>query len=420
MKRMIKLSLTVLFLCTTFLALPEKMHVLKVEAAEDIIENDSTIEEVILKVEVYLSEYLKEFPADDLGSEKIYLKEYITRILQADYFTEEEIIKIFEIIAENRQEELIALTEMLLDEEPLLSKNALISKLIENNYSEKEIERTFESVDVDWQEPAVKASEEYINAKIEMDEESYSIISRKSLFQFLVGKKEVTREEAIYGIVESTIDWDVQAFKQAKYYLSADAYSKKSLIEKLIAEEFTKEEAEYGVTETQTNWAEQAIKMAESHLAHSLLQSKMEVFNYLQREGFVAKEITHAVNILFIKDAAEEKLEVKEPSVEFPPGSVPERPVVSRSIEFITSHIVISAQAATNKLIKSQEISIKHPSLPTTDKGQPAHTEKPRAVKGDVEEETEELADASLFDNPIFTPVIMVLIVGNLYLFQKS
>lgn len=419
MRRMMKLSLTVLFILTIFLAWTEKIHILKVEAAEEIIDNDLVSEEVIFKVEVHISEYLNKFPVDELVSEKIDLKEYLTKKLQADDFTDQEIVDIFKVMAANRQAELLALVEKYLEAEPVLSRNTLTVKLKENQYAEKEVEQALESAGVDWKEQAVRASEEYINTKIELDDEPYEVISRKCLSQFLVEEKKFTLEEATYGVKESAIDWKEQAVKQAKYYLVADAYSKEGLIKKLILDGFTKEEAEYGVTQTQTDWKEQAMKKAKSYCADSLLQSKKDLLDFLQQEGFSAEEIDYVINLIF-KNTEENELEVEKPSVAIPAVSVPKRPLIIKPLEFITSHAVISTQTAINKVTDSKGLSPENSKTSTNNKIQSSKKEIAKAGDTAIEEDSEELEETSLFDSPIILPVIMVLVVGNLYLFQKS
>lgn len=423
MKRIIKISLTILFILTTFLALPEKKYLLKVDAAEETINGDVAIEEVIVKIKEYLNDYLKEFSADDFMSEEKDPKKYITERLKADHFTEEEISRAFEVIAEKRQGNLLNLVQNNLEEEPSLSRNALISKLTENSYSQEEIEQGLGSIDVDWKEQAVKASEEYINNEVELGNEFYAIISRKCLRQFLIEEKEFTLEEVNYGLKESAIDWEEQAFKQAKYYLEADAYSKKGLINKLILDEFTKEEATCGVTKTQTNWEEQAVKKAESFFVHSLLHSEEELMNFLRREGFTDVEVNYAVNVVFKKAAdelEEDEFEVKEPSVDSSAISVPQRPIIIKPIEFVTSHVAISVQAVTKKPTDSKYLSFNEPASTTTKKPQTSNKEVSRVAEAEIEEDTDAEDETSLFDSPVFAPVIMVLVVGNLYLFQKS
>lgn len=419
MKRMIKLSIMALFIGTSFLVEPELKNVQAVEPAEEITENDLAVNIAISKVEAYLDDYLEEFPADRVESEKSDPKEYLTNKLQADNFTAEEITKIFEIMAENRQKELLALIEVILEEEPFLSKKGLLLKVPADTYSQKEVTEVLELLDIDWKEKAVKASAEYINMKIEVEKESYSIISRKCLRNFLIKEKKFTLEEAIYGIEEAAIDWKEQAFKQAKYYLAADAYSKKGLIEKLIGDEFAKEEAEYGVTETKTNWEEQAMKMAEDYLAYSLLQSKEGLLSYLQDAGFSKEETDYAANLLF-QDTEAEELEGKEASVEVPPISVPERPIIIKPIEFVPSQLETSTQTRENRLVALKEKSSKDLKVPKANNIRASQKKTSKVAETEVEEEIEELDDPSLFDSPVFLPVIMVLVVGNLYLFQKS
>lgn len=408
MKRMIKFNLSILVILAVFFVWPESIPVIKVGASDELIVRDLAIDDIILKVEMYLSEYSKKNLANNPATEKLDPKEYLTNKLETDGFTKDEIIKGFEVIAKNRQEELLNLIAMYLEEEPLLSRNTLISKLKENGYSQKEIEYGIKSIDIDWKEQAVKASEKYINTEIEFEDELYLIISRKSLLYFLVTEKDFTPEEASSGIDGAVIDWRKQAFKQAEYYLAADAYSKKGLIEELIVDEFAKEDAEYGVARTQTNWKEQAVSKAESYFDESLFQSKNDFIDYLKRVGFTEEETAYAVNRIF-----KDEFEVDELSI-----NVLERQLIVKPLESIASHLVKSAQASTNQRWESEDPSLEKPSSNIVKKNESSNKEPSRVAETKEVEDSQELEE-SLFDSPIFMPVILVLVVGNLYLFQK-
>lgn len=418
MKQILKLSLTSFFILTAFLSSPEKLQRITVEASQDIMDNDLVLDEVRLTVDAYLREYLEEFPANDLELERNNQKEYLVRKLKADGFTEAEIATVFEIIENDRIEKIIELANSYLEEDQFLSKKALISKFDGENYSQREIEQALESIDIDWREQAVKASEEYINTTIDSEEESYSITSRKCLQQFLIEEKHFTIEEVTYGMEESTINWEEQAFKQAKYYLTQDTYSKKSLIKKLVADEFSYKEAEYAVAKTQTDWKKQATKKAESYLVDSLLQSKKSLIRFLQQEGFTKEEIDYAVNLLF-KDTNNDQTDVEKPNAIIPEVSAPERPIVIKPLEFITSHVGVLEPVVTNRQFDLKDSSFNQPRSTITRKRQSFKKDPSRPVAEKVIEQ-EDVEETSLFDNPVFLPVIMVLVVGNLYLFQKS
>lgn len=418
MKQILKLSLASLFILTASISSSEISQQITVKASQDIIDNDLVLDEVILTVDAYLSEYLEEFPANDLDLDRNHPKEYLTKKLQADGFTDTEVAKIFEMIEDDRIEKIMDLAAYYLEEDPFLSKNAIVLKFEEESYSQKEIEKGLDSIDVNWNEQAVKASEEYINTKVEIEKESYSVTSRKCLRKILIEEKYFKSAEATYGIKESTIDWEEQAFKQAKYYLAQDTYSKKSLIKKLVSDEFSYKEAEYAVAKTQTDWREQATKKAESYLVDSLLQSKKSLIQFLNEEGFTKEEIDYAINLVF-KDANSSQSDGKKPNVIIPEVFVPERPIVIKPVEFITSHVGISDPALTNKQFDLKDSSFNKPSSTTTKKSQSFRKDTPRSVT-EKEDEDEDVEETSLFDNPVFAPVIMVLVVGNLYLFQKS
>lgn len=401
---------------TVFLVWPEQVHILKAQAIEETVASDLVIEPIVLKVEEYLTEYAKDFPTDDLETEKTDLKEYLFKKLEVDGFTEAEIVRAFKQMEKDRVEEIIYLAESFLDEEPLLSRNALILKFEEEFYSQEKVELGLESIAVDWNEQAVKASERYVNTEIKFEDEIYLLISRKSLREFLVGEKYFTLDETNYGLEKSTIDWDEQAFKQAQYYLAADAYSEKELVKKLKLDDFSSEEVAYGITKTEIDWKEQAVKKAESFLAQQLLQSKEDLKKHLKQAGFLDTEVDYAIKKLF-KGEEEEELEVEEPTIDIPEVFIPKRPIIIKPLDFIANHIIISAQAATNKQEKMKESAFSQSSLTTTKKSQSFQKDTPKATEA---EDPEDVEGTSFFDSPNFIPVILVLVVGNLYLFQKS
>ena len=66
----------------------------------------------------------------------------------------------------------------------------------------------------------------------------------------LIGQLEFekfTEEEAKYGVDNCGADWNEQAAKKAKSYLSFSSFSRNSLIDQLEFEGFTYEQAVYGV-----------------------------------------------------------------------------------------------------------------------------------------------------------------------------
>ena len=58
-----------------------------------------------------------------------------------------------------------------------------------------------------------------------------------------------TSEQANYGVNNCGADWNQQAAKSAKDYLSVSAFSRDGLISQLEYEGFTHDQAVYGVTQ---------------------------------------------------------------------------------------------------------------------------------------------------------------------------
>ncbi len=73
---------------------------------------------------------------------------------------------------------------------------------------------------------------------------SYQGLIEQLLFE------QYTEEQAKYGVDHCDADWNEQAEKSAKSYLSHSSFSYKGLVEQLEYEGFTHEQAEHGVSAT--------------------------------------------------------------------------------------------------------------------------------------------------------------------------
>lgn len=98
---------------------------------------------------------------------------------------------------------------------------------------------------VDWEEQAIKSAKHYL---------SFTAFSRKGLINQLSSEygERFTEEQASKAVAylegQGLVDWKEQAVKSAKNYLSFSSFSKAGLIEQLSSdygEGFTREEAEY-------------------------------------------------------------------------------------------------------------------------------------------------------------------------------
>ena len=77
---------------------------------------------------------------------------------------------------------------------------------------------------------------------------NYSSFSRKGL----IGQLEYegfTNYQAVYGVDSLNVDWNEQAVKKARSYLDFMSFSRKELISQLEYEGFTHEQAGYGVNQ---------------------------------------------------------------------------------------------------------------------------------------------------------------------------
>lgn len=57
-------------------------------------------------------------------------------------------------------------------------------------------------------------------------------------------------DDATYAVDHITVDWNQQAAKNAKQYLSMSSFSRSGLVEQLVYEGFTPAQAQYGVAAT--------------------------------------------------------------------------------------------------------------------------------------------------------------------------
>lgn len=103
-------------------------------------------------------------------------------------------------------------------------------------------------VDVDWNEQAAKAAENYLDTMP---------FSRQGLIDQLSSENgdQYSVEQATAGVdaIESSVDWNEQAARAAQNYLDTMPFSRQSLIDQLSSEfgdKFTVEQATYGVDQT--------------------------------------------------------------------------------------------------------------------------------------------------------------------------
>ena len=115
--------------------------------------------------------------------------------------------------------------------------------------AEKAVSILEENNQVDWNEQAYKAAIDYLK---------YQAFSRNGLINQLssdAGSK-FTSEQAEYGVKKlednGEVDWNEQAVKAAEDYLKYQSFSRDGLIEQLSSDagsKFTREQAEYGVSQ---------------------------------------------------------------------------------------------------------------------------------------------------------------------------
>ncbi|GAY17764.1 hypothetical protein MSZK_44900 [Mycobacterium sp. shizuoka-1] len=92
------------------------------------------------------------------------------------------------------------------------------------------------------------------------------------------------------------------AIAKAESYLSHSAYSKQGLIEQLEYEQFTAADAAFAVEHIEAiggvNWNEQAVKKGKSYLSHSAY-SKQGLIEQLEYEGFTPSEAQYGATMAY-------------------------------------------------------------------------------------------------------------------------
>lgn len=78
---------------------------------------------------------------------------------------------------------------------------------------------------------------------------NYTAFSRTGLIEQL-RYEGFSQADAAYGVDALNVDWNDQATKKARDYLSYTSFSHQSLVEQLVYEGFTAAQAEHGVSAT--------------------------------------------------------------------------------------------------------------------------------------------------------------------------
>lgn len=413
--------ISVLFAIFTFLAIPKNTKALQPDITELQSNQSSELEQVISVLEKHIKNYIEELKNGGLADKNkaIPPRQYLTTQLKEENFTEEEISEAFEEITKKRKEKTIEFAKNYIDDNDSLSKRELVTRLEEEYFSDEEIQDAIKQLSIDWEKQAKNAAEHYINQIVDFDEERYTILSRKILLKYLIEEKKFARDEATAGIKEAEINWKEQAFKQAKYELSKEAYSKINLMEKLIVDEFSRNEAVFGINKTATNWMEQARKKAEIHVETSPTPSRKELRKYLKQEGFTDEEVVYAEKVFFGDNkVVEEKPKLNNQKELELQSKIPLKIAIQSPLEH--QQIRLNSQPNKTKTTISP-LNFEEKRAKQTKKTQIVAKASEEVVTETVAEteEKDEIEETNLFDNPIFAPFIIAVIAGNLYLYQK-
>lgn len=121
------------------------------------------------------------------------------------------------------------------------SEKEAVENLVKEGYSEKEAQKAFEELKVDWVDQAAKRAEDHYNS---------SYYSKAEMIETLIEYDGFSKEQAEQGVEKSNLDWKKSAVDTAKDLVETIGYTKAEDIAKvkelLIDQKFTEEEAEYG------------------------------------------------------------------------------------------------------------------------------------------------------------------------------
>ena len=122
----------------------------------------------------------------------------------------------------------------------------------------------------------------------------YSAYSRKSLIDRLV-REDFTRSDAEYAADHCGANYFEQALQEAKSHLKYSAYSRDGLIERLERDDYTHEEAVYGADKSGANWKEQAVQEARDTLKYGAY-SRTGLIERLKHEDFTNEEAVYGAD----------------------------------------------------------------------------------------------------------------------------
>ena len=177
------------------------------------------------------------------------------------------------------------------------SRAALIEQLVFAGYTPEESEHAVDSLNVDWNEMAVKSARSYLEA---------SDYSEKGLINLLESSSEgYTHEQAVHGVSVAAegVDWNEMAARRAAFYLKSSAFSEKGLIKQLESDRvaFTHEQAVYGAKAAgaDVDWNEMAVKRARVILENSSI-SENGLIRQLESDtlGYTHEQALYAANVV--------------------------------------------------------------------------------------------------------------------------
>lgn len=154
-------------------------------------------------------------------------------------------------------------------------------------FTPDEITYAIESVtQEEWNKEALKSAKSYLSS---------SGFSRDRLRRQLTFNKDFTQEEADYAVEHIKADWNKEALEAAQYWLESQPLSQKDLLFHLVNTElFTKEQAQYALDNLKTDWNQEAIRYIKKLLKRGI--SYKRILRELRDEnrGFTVSQAEYA------------------------------------------------------------------------------------------------------------------------------
>ena len=155
----------------------------------------------------------------------------------------------------------------------------------------------YDSENVDIQEFRSESSVNLTDSEVQDLEKRYLEInpySKSGLIKEITTREKINEEQAEKTVNSLDVDWNEQALKEAEELLKFDGYSERMIRENLENDGFTEEQAKYAVENCDADWNEQALKKAKIYRASGI--GKENIRANLMADGFTEEQSTYGAN----------------------------------------------------------------------------------------------------------------------------